>query len=649
MSDREPSMPYEDMKRTLIRACDSYYNKSFSEMSDKDFDALKDEFRYHWPDDPFLKTIGAPPPEVSEWEKTKHAIPMYSCNKVNTPDELEEWATGNGGADAELMTSEKLDGISIDIPYMEGNITHAITRGDGEIGENILSNAVRFQGVKQTLPIKYSGSVRGEVMMKKSDLKAVNLICEERGIHPYQNVRNAASGIARNQDGTFSEYLFVQFYYASGDFKTKKEMFEFIENTLGLPTSRHFHGNLETAKVVYNEYEQSIRASLDHEIDGLVVEFDNLALQEQLGMKNENLRGQIAFKFTSEKVQTKVVGVDWQLGTQGRLTPVLHMEAVALAGVTVRKASVHNLQIFYEFNFHEGDTILVERANDVIPQVVKNLSNHPGQERGQKLTVPTECPVCGSRPEFTDKFLMCVNPDCAGGKLGSLIKWVKKLDLKGIGGSTLERLYNSGYVQTPADLYKLRPEMICEMEGFGRSSANKIIDTLNAKKELTLVEFIGGLNMVGFGRGTAKKLIKGGYDTVDKIINAGIAQIAEVGGIGVVTAQSIHSGLKKKADVIEQLFANGITIKEAVKMGSKGSTHPLSGKSVVFTGKLSLVRKEAQAMVESVGGSCPSSISQDTDYLVIADPTSTSSKAQKARKWGINLIGEAEFLAMMGK
>jgi len=639
-------MNYEQMKLALIEASDSYYNKSFSTMSDAGFDNLKDEFTKKYPNDPFLKTIGSPLPENTKWEKVSHKIQMCSCNKVHTVEEFQKWAKDTDLIDEEIITSEKLDGISLSLDYEIGRLIKATTRGDGTVGENITTNVRRMQNVKEELDAPYTGTLRAEIMLRYKDFKAINLICDARGEKEYQNERNGSSGIAKGEDGKYTEYLYVQYYFATGDFSTKSEMYNFIEDELGLDTCKHFVGNIETAKLVYNEYEQETRAGLDHKIDGLVIEPNVTALLEELGMLSENWKGQIAWKFTSMKKKTPVIGVKGQLGNSKRVTPVITFETVGIDGVRISKASVHNYKRFQELNLHVGDIVLVERGGDVIPGICGNLSNHPGVKRGKKLEMPTHCPACGERLSIGEIFLTCENENCSGGEMGNLNKWLKKLGLKGIASATAEKLYNADMVKEPADLYRLRPEMICEIDGFGSSSANKIIETLNSKKELTFEEFIGGLNILNFSGKTAALLEKHGYNSAHKIMVASIDELSEIDGIGLITAESIIKGLKKKAKVILELMKVGITIKEKKKMATK-KANAFTDKKVVFTGALNIKRTDAQKMVEDVGGYCPSSLGKDTDYLVIADPTSTSIKAQKARKVGTELISEEQFMKMI--
>lgn len=258
--------------------------------------------------------------------------------------------------------------------------------------------------------------------------------------------------------------------------------------------------------------------------------------------------------------------------------------------------------------------------------------------------IPDQCPACGSLPKRDGVYLICPNSECSGGKIGDLIKWLQKLDLKGIAAATIEKLYNADLLGNPADLYRLKPEMISGLEGFGDSSANKIVETINSKTVVSFGEFIGGLNMPNFSQKTAELLEKNGFDNVDKLLTTNIETLSNVKGIGEITAKDIIVGITRKKDVILELFAVGIKIKEKVKMKTN---HKLSGKKVVFTGALSMKRNEAQQMVISVGGECPSSISKDTDYLVMADPTSGSSKTKKALDYGITIISEADFMELM--
>lgn len=655
-------MSYEEMKRKLIEATDSYYNNSFSLMSDEEFDELKDSFEREYPDDPFLKTIGAPVPENTKWEKKEHKIPMLSCNKVKTLEEFNKWIDSVEFDDIDLVISEKLDGISLSLDYIDGNLVAATTRGDGFLGENILPNVIKMKNVKTELPISFTGSLRGEIILKNDDLKAINFVCKERKERTFQNVRNGASGIAKRFDGRYSEYLTVLYYYCNGteqyyntDVSNMKMMYEFIEDTLELETCKHYFGNVETARLVFNEYDMEIRAGLNHAIDGLIVQSMDNKLLDSLGKKGSNWKGQIAWKFTSEQSKTRVKDVVWQLGTGGRITPVLIMEPVEIMGVTVSRATVHNLEIFNKFNFHKNDVVIVKRSGDVIPYICNNLSNHPGCQRGEKIEVVEVCPVCGDRTYEDGVYLVCNNEECKGRKIGDLIKWIRALDLKDIAEATLEKLYDAGYVKSVVDLYRLKPELICELDGFKTRSANKIVDTLNSKKELKFSEFIAGLNIPNFSAKTAELLEKNGYD-LKSLTNVNVKELENIKGIGSITANEISWGIYNKRNLISDLLDVGISIKEKKTKEVDGMGNEFTGKKVVFTGAIQATdengdrytRKRLQQMVLESGGECPSSLAKDTDFLVVADPNSNSAKLQKARKYGTDVISEKQFFQIIG-
>ncbi len=636
-------MNYQEMKNAILKACDAYYN-DIPIMSDLDFDKLKDQFAEKYVGDPLLSAIGAPPPENSKWKKVKHNIPMCSCNKVNTIEEFEKWARGNGLVDVDLVASEKLDGISLSIDYKDGKLIKGTTRGDGEIGEDITPNVLRMKNVKSELPISYTGSIRGEVLMSHSDLEEVNAVRRMRGKKEYENVRNAASGIARGYDGQFTDYLFVHFYYASGDFKKKIEVYKFIEDYLGLKVCTHVVGSLRRIEVFYDDYEKRIRETLDHDIDGIVIEPDDLSILDKLGKKHNNWRGQIAWKFVNVRKATTIKDVVWQVGGSGRLTPVAILEPVKMVGVTIQRASLHNYDLFNELEPYKGANCVVSRRNDVIPYI-ESIEFPKKNSNPNYFKAPRTCPVCNERTTIDGVFLVCDNDECRGGITGNLKKWIKKLDLKGIGPGIVSALYDAGLVKIPSDFYLLEEKDIANLEGFGTSSAKNIVEIINSKKELTLSEFIGGLNIPNFSGKTAELLEKNGFDTVKKICNAQEYELTKIKGIEITTARAILKGIQKKTEVITALMDVGIIVKK--KQEVKKGGNPFTKKKVVFTGALSIKRKEAQDMVKNVGGECPGSLSKNTDFLVIADPNSNSTKAQKARKFGTKLINEATFLEMI--
>lgn len=367
--------------KLLVKASDAYYNKSNPIMSDAEFDKLYDEFKSQYPNDPFLKTIGSPVDKASEWKKATHKIPMESLNKVVAPVELNEWVHKTNSS--ELCASEKLDGISIDLEYNNGKLVKAITRGDGEIGEDITVNVVRMQNVRRALARKihvdgdmylrdepFTGSLRGEIILRQGDFETINAIQKQRGDEPLKNLRNGASGIAKKRNGQYSEYCSIVYFDITGEYKTKYDKFEQLSK-FRLPTAFIAVGVINNILDIYDEYENGVRAKLDHEIDGIVIETNDVKHYNELGELHKKPKGAVAYKFSSLKKETTILGVTWQLGNSGVITPVAELEPVEMGGVTVKRASLHNLENFKKLKPYKGANVLISRRGDVIPYVEK--------------------------------------------------------------------------------------------------------------------------------------------------------------------------------------------------------------------------------------------------------------------------------------
>jgi DNA ligase (NAD+) len=657
-------MSKEEMKALLLKAADAYYNKSNSIISDAEFDKLYDEFKSLHPNDPFLKTLGSPVDRSSAWEKATHKIPMGSLNKVTNIDEFLDWARKH--KIYEVCISEKLDGISIDLEYYKGKLVKAITRGDGEVGEDITKNALKMQNVKTHLmgikidpswmrPMKvpFDGSLRGEIILKQGDFESIVAIQKSRGETPIKNLRNGASGIAKRYDGKYSEYLSIIYYDVTEETSTKAAKFHFIKGNLGLPTA-FIHlvddGSISDVIDIYDDYEAIRRASLDYEIDGLVIECNDIDQYTRLGSTDGRPKGTTAFKFTSIKKETTILDVTWQLGKSGTITPVVELEPVEMGGVTVRRASLHNLENFKYMNLHHGDIVLVSRRNDVIPYVEKVVSSVVNNKVIEHIT---NCPVCDTPTQEKGKFLVCPNPECDGSKIGDLKKWASVTEMQslGMGGKTIEKLFDDGLVVDVADLYTLQTSQLENLEGFGKRSAEKIIEIIDSKRELPLAEFIGGLNIRNFSTSMVELLVENGYDTLDKIFALNLETLVSIKGIEEKTATTFLKGLNLKLEVINKLLKNGVKIKENKVMESKGN---LGGMSFCFTGAVQALdesgerykRGTLESLVKENGGEVKS-VSSGLTYLVQADPSSTSSKSEKAKKFGVKIISDIKFLEMI--
>lgn len=644
-------MNISEMRQKLLLASDSYYNKNESIMTDAEFDKLKDRLQRIDPDDPIAKQIGSPI-KNSPWKKAKHNIPMGSLSKVNTREEFEEWAAKFDKPDALrrehlFIILEKLDGISISISYKDGKLINAITRGDGIEGEDITSNVIKMINVIEQLPEKWTGSIRGEIIFEEEYFKHLNSI----GVD-IKNMRNGASGIAKRLDGMYSNFLKILYYDCTGDIDTERCKLQFIES-LGLEVCPYTTGTMNKCIEVYAYYNNEKRSELTHEIDGLVIKLNSIDKQNELGMKDLIPKFAKAWKFPSMKKRTRIKDVHWQLGLSRRLTPVAILEPVKMGGVTVSRASLHNYEIFSSFNLHYNDMVLIERANDVIPQIIKNESDTPQNERYEKIPICKVCPVCNKKCDILDKFVICQNELCSGKALGNLKKWANTVfGEKGIGVTTVETFFENGMIKEPADFYILMKSDIVKLDRFGYRKAEIIKNVIDKGKEVTLSQFIGGLNLPNFGRRMTDLLIENGYNTIEKIQSMTLSDLIKIKGIEKKTAESFLHAITTKKDFIENLLAVGVTIKKEEPKINKGNK--FEGKSFCFTGAIQKIdengkrytRKMMENLVIENGGTI-SPVKSGLTYLVQADPNSISSKTQKANLLGVKILSEENFFKMM--
>lgn len=592
-----------------------------------------------------------PPPAGTDWPKARHEIPMGSLNKVNAEDELREWATrcDELATKAELTPisedlalTEKLDGISIEVVYAEGRVESAITRGDGMIGERITANVMRMQGVPAQISHLGRLSVRGEIILKKSDAPTFEAF--KRGVDKtfdkLKSLRNTAAGIARTKEPKLlpaCRHLTILFYDLEGleGLSCERDKLAFLK-AQGFATPNMAFGDVEAMQAEHRRYATGARQALDYDIDGLVIRANDLHGFTLLGELNHRPRAAIAFKFGNEMQVTTLKSILWSTGDTGRITPVAQIEPVFLAGAEVRQASLHNLAKVLAMGIGAGDQVLVSRRNDVIPYVEKVVVHGGSQE-----AAPDRCSECQQPVQVEGEYLMCVNESCPARRLGRLKTWVKHLNLLEWGDKTFARFMQEGLVQEPADLYRLEVSKIAALTGFKKTSAKNLLDPLNAKKQLPIDVFIAALGIQTVSKSTAKLLVAAGYDTFEKIAAATVEALSEIDGLGNIKAERIIDGVTARLDEIARLAEVGVV---AVAPAEGGV---LAGLSFCFSGAQSRPRKELEALVELNGGAVRSSVTKGLSYLVLSDPDSTSSKAQKARQLGTEIIDGVGFEAIV--
>jgi DNA ligase (NAD+) len=631
-----------------LKAANESYRNGAPTMTDAQYDALENDLRIaastadatsRTEAEDFLAKIGAPAPQ-NGWAKVKHQIPMGSLNKAQNDTDFKNWWPART---PEVIVMDKLDGISISLRYENGVMTQAVTRGDGVVGEDITRNVRLMKGKPNLASDPITGWVRGEIVCFKDDF--------DKHFQGESNPRNTASGTAKRQsDNSKCKHLTVvafQWLPDSGDLDTKFDEVVALEKLGFSVPSAMRRKTLYEAQGIYDDYVSTERDLLPYEVDGLVVSVDNNAEWNRMGQKNHRPAGSVAYKFPHEAQPTTLRDIRWQVGNSGRITPVAEFDVVSLAGANVKQASLHNVANIEtvaktggETDLRPGDRVLVSRRNDVIPYVESLVQT--ALSGGSPFRTPTDCPCCGTTLQMTGEYLMCPNNDgCPAQASGSIKRWVKKVNILGLGERTIDGLCETGTIEDIADLYTLDPQVVRHIEMEGRkigTSAFTFINNVNEKRELPLHVIVGSLGIPLMGRSMVKRIVDAGYDTLNLMAAASIPQLAKIPDMGQSKAEAFHEGFHARVPLIKKMLKNGVTVKAKVVGG-------LSGIGVCMTGFRDAAMSEA---IEEQGGAVKSGVSKNLDILVCKDPTSGSGKAVKARKFGVEIIDPDEMWNRLG-
>jgi DNA ligase (NAD+) len=658
----------DELRAQIEEANYRYYALDDPQITDAEFDALLRELVELERKHPELQTPDSPTQRVGaaasqRFAPYEHARPMLSLANAVSVDELrafDERARKLTGTDVEYVCELKIDGLAIALDYRDGSLTRGGTRGDGRVGEDVTPN---LRTIK-TIPLRLRSTestpmfveARGEVYLRKSDFERLNTEREREGLPAFANPRNAASGGVRQLDPALTakrrlSFFAYQLAVDEGDRSAPKTQWDALARlrTLGFPVNPHVHraATLDEA-IEYCTNSERKRDSFDYEIDGVVVKVNDFAQQERLGVVARDPRWAIAFKFKPREARTELIDIVITVGRTGTLNPSAVLNPVQIGGVTVKSATLHNIDYIKNNDIRIGDTVLVTRAGDVIPRVVGPvLSERTGRER--KFKMPQRCPVCGSDVDHPPDEAMsrCTNAACPAQAYERLRHFASRgaMDIEGIGDVLAQQLTELNLVRDIADTYKLNESALADVPRMGKKSIENLLRNIEASKQRGPARLLHGFGIRFTGTQTAQILVDD-FGTIDAIAAADEAELQRSEGIGPEVARSVALFFKQQPnrEMIERLREAGVVMSAPRRVRTGGE---LSGKTFVLTGILpSLTREAAAELIVAAGGKVTGSVSKKTDYVVAG--SEPGSKLTKAEQLGINILDESGLQALLG-
>ena len=658
MSQGDVERRLQELREQVRRHEHLYYVLDSPEVSDAQYDALFLELRELEERHPELVTPDSPTQRVggeasSQFAKVRHRSPMLSLQNAFDEAEIRAWdkrVRGIAGDGVVYVCELKIDGLAISITYQDGRLVRAATRGDGLTGEDVTANIRTLRSLPlavrpaEGMPAEFE--VRGEVYFPLASFERLNHEMEEAGRQPFVNPRNAAAGTVRQLDPRITASRNLQtFLYAldpSGPAHSQWEVLEMLR-AMGFrvnPNRERFDSIDGVIEFHRGWYER--RHDLDHDIDGVVVKVDRHDEQLELGFVARSPRWAIAYKYAAEQAETVVEDIVCYVGRTGVLTPVAHLRPVIVGGVTVRNASLHNEQQVNEKGVYAGATVTVQRAGDVIPEVVSVRDPRPGWR------MPERCPVCGGEVVREEPYVAhrCINPFCPAQRLERLRHFASRgtMNIDGLGTSTLQQLIDRELVKEPADIYRLTMDDLTGLERYAEKSAQNLMAQIEGSRSPPLGRFLNALGIPQVGEATAD-LLAGEFGSIERLRAATEEDLVQVEGVGPNMAGEIRRFFEAHGgELIDHLLAAGVR-PQAAEERAEG---PLTGKTFVFTGTLNrITRPEAEALVRSLGGKAASSVSSKTHYLVAGE--AAGSKREKAQRLKVEVLDEDEFFELISR
>ena len=672
LSVKEAKELAEELRKVIRYHDYKYYVQANPVISDYQYDKLFHALEKLEKAHPEIITPDSPTQRISpaftgEFEKVKHLAEMTSLENTYSAEDLREWDKRVrqllGTEEVEYVVEPKFDGASIELVYENDILVRGVTRGDGLVGEDITMNVKTIKSIPLRADFSKHGikrvSVRGEIIMPKSVFEKLNREREKEGLTLFANPRNAAAGTLRLKnpaevakrglDCYTYQILYSEPLKLCEGIKTQKEALEILKECgFKTPPIQKLCKNIEEViETVLKAQEE--RESWDFEADGMVVKVNDICAWEKLGETMHHPRWAVAYKFPAKQAVTKLVDVVWQVGRTGALTPVAILEPVEVGGVIVSRASLFNPDLIKQKDIRVGDYVIVERAGETIPYIVAPVKERrTGKEK--PIEVPRNCPVCGAPivKELDEAVPRCPNINCPAQLKEHLIYWGKVLDIKGLGESTANVLLKKELVKSIADLYYLNKLDLIKLPGWGIKKAENLLNQIEKSKGAPLYKKITALGIRHVGEKTAQLLAKR-FKNLKELMEADFTELASIPGIGPITATSIKNFFKAQQNIemIKNLEKAGFKFERTEEEEKEEELpKPLKGQNVVFTGELeNFKRKEAQHIIELLGGNPTNSVTKKTSFVVVGE--NPGSKFAKAQKLGIKIIDEKEFIAML--
>lgn len=644
--------PYDRMKELvekLNKYAALYYEQDAPEISDAEYDALYDELRaleesegYSLKNSPTHRVGGAP---QKKFAQSKHLLRLYSLDKCKTREELADWydrVIKAAGKEPELSAEYKFDGLTLNILYENGALVKAATRGDGTVGEEVTAQVKTISGVPRNISYKGRIEIQGEGIMRLSALEEYN----RRSSEPLKNARNGAAGAIRNLDPAVTadrnlSFMAYNIGFSDRHFASQSEMHAFLAEE-GFETESDFTvlKGVDEA-FAFAEKVDGLRHSLDFLIDGVVFKVNDTALRDEIGYTEKFPKWAIAYKFKADEMTTVLRDVVWQVSRSAKLNPLAVLDPVDIGGVTVKRATLNNYGDILKKKVRIGDRVFIRRSNDVIPEITGVAEEVEGAKEVEK---PTVCPACGAPVREEGAFIYCTGEHCAPQIVAALDHFASKdaMDIDGFSEKTAEQFYNELHLTSPVQLMQLKKEDIAGLDRFGDKKAENLVSAVAAAKDTTMDRLLFALGIDGIGKKTAKDL-SAKFGTFEALAQADKDALLAVDGIGEILADNILAWFADEGNkkLLSDLYASGVSVREAEKKSGV-----FDGMRIVLTGSLPTYKRgEATALIENNGGEVASSVSKTVDMVLAGEDA--GSKLDKAKKLGIKIIDENEFVAML--